>query len=165
MKKLLIVVCLFALAGVESTFAQQEKGDYYAEEELIEPASNRLEPSDMILGLWWSPQKDAQIKIYKEDGKYFGKIIWLNDPSLVDERNEDPELRGRPIMGIDLLKGFEYNSRKKEWAEGMVYEPYRGKFYDSYMKVDKRNSDKLKVRGFIMNTRFLGETETFTRVK
>lgn len=164
MKKISLLIGLFLMLAVQQTFAQQEDGVQYSSEERIEKASVILPPSDEILGLWWSPQKDAKIEIYKEEGKFFGRIVWLQNPLLRDERNEDPELNGRPIMGINLLKGFEYNSRKKEWTEGMVYEPYKGKFYGSFLRLDKKNINKLLVRGFLMSARFLGRTEIFTRV-
>lgn len=173
MKKLLFIGCLIALVSTPQLHAQSALGYSSGNASAVKNVSSSKKSkkakvkasADMILGVWWSPEMDAKIEIYEEDDKYYGKIVWLDDPSLTDERNEDPELRGRPILGIQLLKDFEYNSRKKEWSHGMVYEPYKGKFYSSYIKVDKKNSNKLKVRGFIMNTRFLGETETFTRVE
>lgn len=32
--------------------------------------------SDAIIGKWESPDKDRRIEVYKENQKYFGKIIW-----------------------------------------------------------------------------------------
>ena len=84
MKKILIVVCLFVLAGVAPAFAQQASEEYYTEEPLVETASSRkvIEASDMILGLWWSPEMDAQIEIYKEEGnkwhrKNLNQVLYL----------------------------------------------------------------------------------------
>src|SRR6478735_6736346 len=38
--------------------------------------------SDKIEGLWFNDIKDAKIQIYKaRDGKFYGKIIWLKEPT------------------------------------------------------------------------------------
>ena len=45
---------------------------------------------DAILGIWFNEEKDAKIKVYKENGKFFGKIVWHKtgeDISPYDENN------------------------------------------------------------------------------
>ncbi|MCK4360413.1 MAG: DUF2147 domain-containing protein, partial [Bacteroidales bacterium] len=42
-----------------------------------------------IEGVWLNEDTDAHVEIYKIDGKYFGKIIWLRDP--IDEETGKPK--------------------------------------------------------------------------
>ena len=51
--------------------------------------------ADDILGIWWTPEKDGRIEIYKENDKYFGKIIWLipENRGNKDDKNPDPDKR------------------------------------------------------------------------
>ncbi|MEO5999122.1 MAG: DUF2147 domain-containing protein, partial [Chitinophagaceae bacterium] len=48
-------------------------------------------PADNIIGLYWSPQKDAKIQIYKKDNQYYGKSIWVATPRK-DTRNPNKSL-------------------------------------------------------------------------
>ena len=41
-------------------------------------------PGDAILGKWLNEDKDAHVQIYQEGGKYFGKVVWLNEPNEED---------------------------------------------------------------------------------
>ncbi len=119
--------------------------------------------ADDILGFWLTDDGRAKIEIYKESGKYSGKIVWLKDskdkngnPPL-DYENPDPELRKRTIQGINLVKGFYFDSEK--WVDGEIYDPDTGKTYASNMKL-KRN--KLEVRGFVGIPMF-GRTVVWTK--
>jgi len=67
--------------------------------------------TDAIIGKWYNTEKDAQVEIIKESGKYSGKIVWLAEPiengkPKVDKNNSDKSKRTRPIMGMKLLNGF-----------------------------------------------------------
>jgi len=119
--------------------------------------------ADDILGFWLTDDGRAKIEIYKESGKYSGKIVWLKDSidkngnPPVDYENPDPELRKRTIQGINLVKGFYFDSEK--WVDGEIYDPDTGKTYASNMKL-KRN--KLEVRGFVGIPMF-GRTVVWTK--
>ena len=125
---------------------------------------------DDILGVWLNEDKDAHIQVYKKNGKYYGKIVWLLEPldedngePKVDEDNEDESLRSRPIMGLMLLKDFEFDG-KDEWEEGKIYDPNNGKTYSCYMEFKDETKDLLKVRGYI-GFSMIGRTTYWTRVK
>ena len=32
---------------------------------------------DEILGVWWNPEMTSRVEVYKENGLFYGKIIWL----------------------------------------------------------------------------------------
>jgi len=127
--------------------------------------------ADDILGVWMNEDKDAQVEIYKDNGKYFGKIVWLlnpideetNKPKL-DDKNEDISLRDRPVMGLLLLKDFVFDG-DDEWEDGTIYDPKNGKTYSCYMEFeDKDDMSTLKIRGYI-GISLLGRTTYWTAVK
>jgi uncharacterized protein (DUF2147 family) len=124
-----------------------------------------------IVGVWLTQDKDSHVEIYKDGGKYFGKIIWLETPidsitgkPKVDDKNEDPALQNRPVMGMKLLKSFVFDG-EDEWEDGTIYDPKKGKTYSCYMKFpDNNNKDLLKIRGYI-GFSLLGRTVYWTKVK
>ncbi len=79
--------------------------------------------ADKIVGFWLTEEGDSQVEIYKgTDGKYYGKISWLEEPNengkpKVDDENPDPALQNRPIMGLPLLQGFTYNREESKWEK------------------------------------------------
>lgn len=123
-----------------------------------------------ILGVWLNEDKDAHIRITNENGKYYGEIIWLKDPideetgkPKLDDENEDEQLRSRPVMGLMLLKDFEFDG-DDEWEGGKIYDPKNGKTYSCYMEFKDETKDLLKVRGFI-GFSMIGRTTYWTRVE
>ena len=121
--------------------------------------------ADDVLGLWLTDDGKARIEIYKEQGKYNGKIVWLREPSnpdgtpKLDKENPDKELQKKPIIGLNLVKGFNYDDGV--WEDGEIYDPENGKTYACRMKL---KGDKLDVRGYIGVSMF-GRTVVWTKVK
>jgi uncharacterized protein (DUF2147 family) len=119
-----------------------------------------------IVGVWKDGQGKGQVQIYKHNGKYYGKIIWLKNPKdvngkpKVDRKNPDVTLRNKPVMGLVMLKDFKYDD--EEWSGGRIYNPSDGKEYKAYMKLKDRNT--LAVRGYI-GISLLGKTDTWIRVR
>ncbi|MBU8892965.1 MAG: DUF2147 domain-containing protein, partial [Bacteroidales bacterium] len=96
--------------------------------------------ADNVLGYWLTQDGDSQIKIFKaKNGKYYGDIKWLDEPNeedgtaKVDDENPEPELQSRPILGLQLLKSFNYDEKDKEWVDGTIYDPKEGKTYKCFM--------------------------------
>ncbi|MDZ7743110.1 MAG: DUF2147 domain-containing protein [Bacteroidota bacterium] len=121
-----------------------------------------------ILGVWLNEDKDAHVRIYKEEGKFFGKIVWLKNPideetgkPKLDDENSDPALQSRPIMGLVLLQDFEFDG-DDEWEDGKIYDPKKGSTYSCYMEL--KSKDELKIRGYI-GVSLLGRTTYWTRVE
>jgi uncharacterized protein (DUF2147 family) len=121
-------------------------------------AQKKQTTGDEIIGVYWSPKKNAKISIYKSGERYFGKSIWVESPRK-DTENSAKSLRGRDLLGIELLTNFKY--KNGTYIDGEVYDPENGKTYDCKMSLD---GDKLEVRGFIGFALF-GRTEIFERVK
>ncbi len=121
--------------------------------------------ADAILGEWLSGKKDSRFLIYKQGNKYFGKVVWGTemDKGIVskDTKNPDPKLRNRELLGLVLLKDFEFD-KADTWENGTIYDPREGKTYSCKMTL--KNANQLDVRGFIGISLF-GRTETWTRYK
>ena len=114
---------------------------------------------DDVLGKWITPEKDCKIEIFKCSDNYCGKIVWLREPDyppddkggmagspVVDRENPDPDLRARPLVGLQLLKGLTY-AGKSTWEKGAIYNPDNGKTYRCKMILS--SPGRLEVRGFI----------------
>lgn len=122
--------------------------------------------NDAVLGKWYTTDKGAIVEIYECGDKLCGKIVWLADPNKedgtpkTDINNPDDKKHNNPIIGLNMLKGFEKDGEYK-WDEGSIYDPNNGKTYDCKMTLD---GNTLEVRGYIGFSMF-GRTETWTRAK
>lgn len=121
--------------------------------------------ADAILGEWYTTEKDARIEIFKDQNKYHGRIIWMDEPEIdgkpvLDENNVDKSKKGRPIMGMRLLNDFKFNNGK--WDDGTIYDPRDGKTYSCTLK--KKNDNTLEVRGYV-GVSLIGKTVEWTKVK
>jgi uncharacterized protein (DUF2147 family) len=123
---------------------------------------------DDILGKWLNEDKDGHIEIYKDNGKYFGRIVWLKEPidevtgkPKLDDENEDESLRSQPIMGLIILKDFVFDG-DDEWEDGTIYDPKNGSTYSCYMNFGDSNT--LKIRGYI-GISWIGRNTYWTRVR
>ena len=119
---------------------------------------------DQLLGVWWNHEKDAHIEIYKCGDEYCGKIVWLKTPEengapKKDKNNPDESLRGRPLKGLNVLKGFVFKE-EGSWDDGTIYNPRDGKTYSCYLKM--LEDGRLKVRGFI-GISLIGKTQYWER--
>jgi uncharacterized protein (DUF2147 family) len=102
-----------------------------------------------VEGYWYTPDRDVIVHITDcGDGTPCGRVVWLDEERarvLIDEHNDDPALRDRPIMGITLLGGFEEG--EKGWRGGTIYNPENGDSYDA--RVRRLDADELEVKGCI----------------
>ena len=123
-----------------------------------------LAQADRILGTWYTEEGTSTVDIYKgSDGKYHGKISWLDEPyengkPKVDSENPDQKLKSRPIMGLPLLQGFQYSTGKKQWVNGTIYDPDNGKTYDCFAWFEDGNYNRLFLKGYVMGIRALGRS-------
>ena len=118
---------------------------------------------DAILGIWFNEEKDGKIKIYKENSKFYGKIVWHktgNDISSFDEHNPDPELKKRKKVGLVILTDFVFDDG--QWEDGDIYDTKSGKTYSCVIKLLKDGS--LHVRGYI-GISLLGRTTHWTKAE
>lgn len=123
--------------------------------------------ADKITGIWWNDEKTTKIEVKKVDGKYIGTIVYMipekyeNGLPPKDDENPDPALRTRSIVGLQILNGFVYNAKDKEWNTGKIYDPKSGKTYDCYGWLE--SNDLLKLKGFVAGMRWLGKSSEWYR--
>jgi uncharacterized protein (DUF2147 family) len=117
-----------------------------------------------LLGVWVPKANDSHIEVYEDGGKYFGKVIWMQekDKGKLDEKNPDDKLKTQPILNLVILKNFKEDEPGKKWNDGTVYDPHNGKTYSA--KISYEDDDTLELRGFVGIPLF-GRTEKWTRFK
>ena len=133
--------------------------------------------ADAILGQWTTAEAKSQVRIYAQDGLYHGRIVALKEPRFpddpehqdyveglegqpkIDRNNPDEALRKRPIVGMNLMSGFQYDG-DNVWSGGTIYDPESGKTYKCKLTLVAPN--ELNVRGYVGISLF-GRTTTWTR--
>ncbi len=139
-KKLFLLLFLFA--GIASTALAQTN-------------------SDAIIGEWMNEKKDAKFQIFKQENKYYGRVIWGTGDQKKDTKNPDAKLRNRDLIGLVILNHFVFDGHST-WENGTIYDPREGKTYSC--KITMKNKDKINIRGFIGLSLF-GRTEIWSRIK
>jgi uncharacterized protein (DUF2147 family) len=89
-----------------------------------------------IEGFWFASGSIVEIKVCK---KFIcAEVVHIiteegKDPSTVlDENNDDKELRSRTLIGVNLFDGFEKELLSDQPIKGgRIYDPRRGKFYNA----------------------------------
>ncbi len=121
---------------------------------------------DDILGKWVNPSGEGQIEIYKRGEKFFGKLVWIKEPNddngkpKTDDKNPNESLRNKPVLGLEILKNFEFDGGK--WQDGTIYDPKSGKTYSC--KLTLKEPNQLSIRGYI-GVSLIGRTEVWKRIK
>ncbi|MBN7812075.1 DUF2147 domain-containing protein [Algoriphagus sp. H41] len=126
---------------------------------------SKAQSADAILGTWYNTEKTAQVEIEKSGSSYSGKIVWLKNPNpngkpATDKNNSEAQLRNRPLIGLKLLDGLEYEGGI--WKDGEIYDPKTGKTYSCEIRLP--SADILELRGYL-GFSFVGKTVEWTRVK
>ena len=115
-------------------------------------------------GVWQTQAGDARVKVSKCGGGICGVIVGLKEPidpatgkPQVDDKNPNPGLKKRPMIGLPLFSGMQPTSPNK-WS-GQIYNADDGGTYASSISV--AGSDTLRVEGCVGA---LCGGETWTRV-
>ena len=117
------------------------------------------------IGVWATVEGKSHVEIAPCGEALCGTVIWLKKPNddagqpLKDGQNKDESLRGRPIIGIDLITGMQPDG-DKEWSDGEIYNPEDGDTYSSSMSLADANV--LKVEGCVF---VFCKEQTWTRVQ
>ncbi|MBU0741479.1 DUF2147 domain-containing protein [bacterium] len=126
------------------------------------PANDLPTAPDDILGVWETAHDDeswSRIEIYKRDGRYHGRIVYLSSPVYPDDgsdgppgqprmdlNNPDESLRKRPIQGLRLMRNFRHDDGDGKWKDGRIYDPKSGNTYRC--KLTLKGPDTLEVFGY-----------------
>ena len=119
------------------------------------------------VGLWYAEGGAAQVQIETCAEALCGRIVWLRAPfdengcDQRDGRNPDPELRDRPLIGLEVLTGLQTSDDGRSWSGGTIYDPGSGNTYRCSARLEGQN--RLSLRGFL-GIPLLGRTTTWIRV-
>ena len=103
-------------------------------------------------GVWLTQAGDAKVRVSKCGVGICGVVVWLKEPidpatrkPQVDDKNPNPALAKRPIIGLPLFSGM-HPTGPGQWA-GQIYNADDGKTYAS--KISVTGPATLKVEGCI----------------
>ncbi|WP_213288925.1 DUF2147 domain-containing protein [Bradyrhizobium sp. sGM-13] len=103
-------------------------------------------------GVWLTQAGDARVKISKCGGGICGVIVGLKEPidqatgkPQVDDKNPNPALKQRPMIGLPLFSGMSPSGPNK-WS-GQIYNADDGGTYASSVSVT--GADTLKIEGCV----------------
>ena len=105
-----------------------------------------------VSGVWLTQAGDAKVRVSKCGGGICGVVIWLKDPinpatgkPFVDDKNPNPALAKRPMIGLPLFYGMRPAGPNK-WS-GQIYNADDGNTYASNISVSGPGT--LKVEGCV----------------
>ena len=131
---------------------------------LLTAPSARAQSAGDPVGIWLTQAGDARVRVSKCGGGICGVIVGLKDPidpatgkPQVDDKNPNPALAKRPIIGLPLFSGM-HPSGPGKWS-GQIYNADDGSTYASHVSVT--GPDSLRVEGCVG---MLCGGETWTRV-
>ena len=110
-------------------------------------------------GEWLVAKQIARIKIVDCEGRLWGVVAWEAEPG-TDSKNPDPNLRGRPTLGMPILLGMQPSSKPNRW-EGQIYNSQDGHTYSA--NISLLDPETLRVQGCFLG--FLCGGENWTRVE
>jgi uncharacterized protein (DUF2147 family) len=116
---------------------------------LAAPAA-RAQAGGEVSGTWLTQAGDAKVRVSRCGGGICGVVVWLRDPinpatgkPQVDDKNSNPSLARRPMIGLPLFIGMHAAGANK-WS-GQIYNADDGNSYVSNVSV--AGPDTLRVEG------------------
>jgi len=105
-----------------------------------------------VSGIWLTQAGDAKVRVSKCGGGICGVVVWLREPinpatgkPQVDDKNPNPALANRPMIGLALFSGIR-PSGPNRWS-GQIYNADDGRSYASNISVS--GPDSLTVEGCV----------------
>ncbi len=103
-------------------------------------------------GIWLTQAGDAKVRVSKCGAGICGVVVWLREPTnpatgkpQVDDKNPNPALRQRPMIGLPLFSGMRTTAPGK-WS-GQIYNADDGSTYASNVSVT--GPDAIRVEGCV----------------
>ena len=119
---------------------------------LLAGPSARAQGAGEPTGVWVTQAGDARVKVSKCGGGICGVIVGLKDPidpatgkPQVDDKNPNPALKKRPMIGLPLFSAMQPVAPNK-WS-GQIYNADDGGTYAS--SVSMAGTDSLRVEGCV----------------
>jgi uncharacterized protein (DUF2147 family) len=123
------------------------------------------------VGLWKtiddeSGKEKSLVRIQEASGQLTGTIEKFLDPATKPDAKCDlcsDERKGKPILGMQILRGLKPTDDKARWDGGEILDPNKGKIYKSRITLIE-GGKKLEMRGYI-GAPLLGRTQVWIRVE
>lgn len=102
------------------------------------------------VGEWLVKEGTARIKVVScpqgagQQPVLWG-VIWAETKPGVDDKNPDPAMKNRPLLGVPILINMK-QTQANRW-DGKIYDATRGSLFDSNISVNR--ADMLEVRGCV----------------
>jgi uncharacterized protein (DUF2147 family) len=119
---------------------------------LLAAPTARAQSAGEPTGTWLTQAGDARVRVSKCGGGICGVIVGLKDPidpatgkPQVDDKNPNPALKRRPMIGLPLFTGMQASGPNK-WS-GQIYNADDGSSYASNVSV--AGPDTLRVEGCV----------------
>ncbi len=111
-------------------------------------------------GTWRHPENGSLINVYSCGGGLCAKVVKVAEPGRKDEKNPDPKLRSRPVVGVVIMNGAK-KTGANSWS-GKLYNTQDGETYNGTVTVADKNT--LKLQGCVLGG-LICQGPTWTRVK
>jgi uncharacterized protein (DUF2147 family) len=118
---------------------------------------------DSAIGRWRTQTRNGIVEVERCGASICGKLVTSDglreEPNRLDSNNKNPALRGRRLMGLQILGGFTRGDG--EWSGGTIYNGEDGGTYKA--TVTPLDADHLRVKGCIIWP--LCKSQTWTRIR
>jgi uncharacterized protein (DUF2147 family) len=119
---------------------------------LLGASPARAQAGGEVTGVWLTQAGDARVRVSKCGGGICGVIVWLRQPidpatgkPAIDDKNPNPALAHRPMIGLPLFTGMRPVGPNK-WS-GQIYDADDGRSDSSSVSV--AGPDSLRVEGCV----------------
>src|ERR1044072_6197001 len=112
-----------------------------------------------VIGDWLVKEGYGHVRIDNCGGKMWGIVSWEKTPG-IDNENQDPAKKGRPLLGTPVLYAMAPAKESGKWT-GEVYNSQNGKMYQATISLADENT--LELEGCLVWP--LCQTQQWTRVK
>ena len=119
-----------------------------------------------VLGDWVTPENKSIVRLETcadAPNTLCGHLVKLRSKldregdTWVDKKNDDPDLRSRPLMGLEILSGLKADG-DKQLKGGRIYNPEDGNSYKAVVTLT--GDDTLDLKGCVL---FLCKTQNWRR--
>lgn len=103
---------------------------------------------NQLKGDWRTVRHNADVRIEDcGDGTPCGFLLSVSEEvrgsTKFDERNKEPSLRNRPLIGLPILWGYQRGENR--WEKGHLYNPETGQTFRSSLEMI--SNDRIKMKG------------------
>ena len=113
-----------------------------------------------VTGLWRTDDGSALVEIAACGRQMCGRIsrVLATGPDVprTDVNNPDPHRRTQPLVGLQILSGFD--AKASAWEDGKAYDPKSGNSYNASLRLNRDGS--LRVTGCVL---FVCQSKRWTR--